>query len=111
MNIVDVVFTIHASHKPADQFENHSEIQQHATLISNSPGGKKKKAIRRRKTTPTSSSVSDWVNSIKLILLHHAKIAICEMRVIRETCKDPVVNSTEKEAGTTIDELVVATDL
>lgn len=33
------------------------------------------------------------------------------MRIIHETRKDPAVNSTEKEAGTTIDELVVATDL
>lgn len=109
MNVVYVVFIIHSSHKPADQSENHySETQQRATLISNSLG-EKKKEIQRWKTTPASSSVSDWVNSIKL--LHHAKIAICERRVSHRTRKDPVVNSTEEEAGTSIDELVVATDL
>ena len=49
------------------------------------------------------------INPIKFILLYHAKILICEVRIIYEAERDPVMNSTEKEASATIDELAVAT--
>lgn len=50
------------------------------------------------------------INAIKLIFLYYAKILICKVRVIYEADRDPVMNSTDKEASATIDELAVATE-